>query len=75
MDITSAEILKTALALPEQERILLATELIDSVAGKPPGLSVDDPGFLEELERRATDGSTPIPWDEVKRRLDEKLNP
>ena len=43
-----AEILKSALTLPEQDRIQLATELIESVAGQPPGLSVDDPAFIAE---------------------------
>lgn len=71
---THAEILKNALTLPEQLRIQLATELIESVAGAPPGLSVDDPGFAAEMERRLTDGSQPIVWDEVRRQLDDDLS-
>jgi hypothetical protein len=40
-----------ALALPENERVQLAGELLASV--KPPGaLSVDDADFLEVLSRR-----------------------
>ena len=68
-----AEILKNALTLPEQDRIQLATELIESVAGPPPGLSVDDPGFIAEMERRLADGSQPIAWGEVRRQLDDDL--
>lgn len=68
-----AEILKNALMLPEQDRIQLASELIESVAGPPPGLAVDDPGFVAELERRMADGSQPIAWEEVRRQLDGEL--
>jgi hypothetical protein len=39
-----------------------------------PGLSVADPAFLQELERRANDQSTGIPWEEVKLRMESKLN-
>lgn len=70
---THAEILKNALTLPEQDRIQLATELIESVAGSPPGLSVNDPGFMAEMERRLADGSQPIAWDEVRRQLDDEM--
>ena len=68
-----AEILKSALSLPEADRISLATELLDSIAGTQPGQSVDDPGFAEELDRRFHDGSQPIAWEIVRRQLDDDL--
>jgi hypothetical protein len=68
------EIFKSALALPEQERILLATELLGSLPGSSPGLSIDAPGFEAELDRRFNDSSKPASWELVSRRLEEDLN-
>ncbi len=73
MSTSHDELLRSALSLPEGERILLATELMDSVAKSPAHLSTDDPAFLQELERRANDDSPAIPWEEVKRRMEGKL--
>jgi len=42
---------------------------MDSVADELPGWSIDDPGFLDELERRSADGSPGIPWEQVKAEL------
>ena len=74
MSISHEEILKSALSLPEADRIILATDLLDSFEDSMPGLSVADPAFLQELERRANDQSTGIPWEEVKLRMESKLN-
>ena len=74
MSISHEEILKSALSLPEADRILLATELLDSFDDSKAGFSVVDPAFLQELERRANDPSPGIPWEEVKRRLESKLS-
>lgn len=66
-------VLKAALELEEGERILLATQLMDSVAESIPGWSADDPELLEELERRSNDGSTAIPWEQVRDELRAEL--
>jgi len=73
MSMSQEELFKSALALPEGERILLATELLDSIESSSSQFSVDDPAFLQELERRANDPSPGIPWEEVKRRMESKL--
>lgn len=73
MSTSHAEILKSALSLPESDRILLATELLDSIEGTPPGLSVDDPNFEAELQRRLNDGKPGVPWEEVRRQLNADL--
>lgn len=73
MSISHEELLKSALSLPEADRILLATELLDSVDNSTTRLSVDDPAFLQELERRANDPSPGVPWEEVKHRMESKL--
>ena len=74
MSISHEEILKSALSLPEADRIILATELLDSFENFLPCLSVDAPAFLQELERRANDKSPGIPWEEVKLRMESKLS-
>ena len=74
MSISHEEILKSALSLPEADRILLATELLDSFDDSKTSFSVNDPAFLQELERRANDPSPGIPWEEVKRRMESKLS-
>jgi hypothetical protein len=73
MSTSRDAVLKAALELEEGERILLATELMDSVADGLPGWSIDDPAFLDELERRCSDGSAGVPWKQVKAELDEEL--
>jgi len=62
------EILNAALKLPESDRLLIATRLMDTLPEELPGLSEDDPGFLEELERRACDSESTIPASELWKR-------
>ncbi len=65
-----------ALALPEQDRLALATELIDSVEG-----SEDTTWSAEwsaELDRRVNEadrtGDRGRPWDQVRAELLERLS-
>ena len=74
MSIAHDEVLKSALSLPPSDRILLATELLDSLPGTPPGLSIDNPEFEAELERRFVDGTKSVPWESVCQQLDDDLN-
>ena len=69
MSTTREEVLKTALELSEADRLLLATELMDTVANDPPGWSLDDPELPAEIEARVNDGSPGIPWEAVKAQL------
>lgn len=59
------EILDAALKLPESDRLLIAARLLETLPSDHPGLSEDDPGFLEELDRRATDTEPTIPADKL----------
>lgn len=66
------EILRAALALPEDEREDLAYALLESISDDAkPGLSY---AWLEEIERRVRDADAgleeSIPWEEVKTRLE-----
>ncbi len=69
MNISREQVLEAALQLPDDERLQLAGELMCSV---PPGAevwSIDDPEFLEELDRRCHDGIPSISWSQVRAEL------
>ncbi len=54
------------MSLPEGARLDLAVRLLDTI---PPGImSVDDPNFVDELDRRFDDNSPGIPWSEIRDR-------
>ena len=59
------EIIDAALKLPESDRLLIATRLLETLPDDYPGLSEDDPGFLDELERRAGDSEPTIPGSDL----------
>jgi hypothetical protein len=59
------EIIDAALKLPESDRLLIAARLLDTLPDDYPGLSEDEPGFLDELERRASDTAATIPVSEL----------
>jgi hypothetical protein len=61
MPIGRDEILDAALKLSESDRLVIATRLLDTLPDDLPGLSEDDPEFLDELERRAKDTEGSIP--------------
>ena len=56
------EIIEAALKLSESDRMLIAARLLETLPENYPGLSEDDEGFLDELERRAnqTDATIPV---------------
>ncbi len=57
------ELLEAALKLPDAERLLVATKLLDSLP-EPIELE-DDPELLRELNRRANDPDAGIPAAEI----------
>jgi putative addiction module component (TIGR02574 family) len=64
MQLNPDAIFEAALKLPDNERLELASRLLDTV---PPGImSADDPDLAEELDRRFNDGSATIPWSEIR---------
>jgi hypothetical protein len=66
MQLTPEAIYEAAMSLPENERLDLASRLLDTI---PPGImSADDPEFIAELDRRFHDGSPTIPWSEIRDR-------
>lgn len=74
--LTAADILQAALRLPRSDGELIARELWDSMPA-PGVMSDDDPGFLEELDRRVEelnrDPSKALDWEVVKEELRERF--
>jgi hypothetical protein len=66
MQLTPDAIFEAAMNLPENERLDLASRLLDTVPPELNLLSLDDPNLIEELDRRAADDSGAIPWSELK---------
>lgn len=75
MPATREDVLRSAMELSESDRLLLATELMDTVSDEFPGWAIDDPNLPAELERRASDGSDGIPWATVESQLRAELEP
>ncbi|MBI5760730.1 MAG: addiction module protein [Planctomycetales bacterium] len=65
MQSATANLLDAALKLSDEERSALALRLMESLP--PEGiLTVDDPDFEAELERRFADPAGAIPWSELR---------
>jgi hypothetical protein len=64
--MTLDAIFTAASNLPEDQRIVLICRLEETLPPEDVILSADDPGFLEELDRRFNDSSELIPWSDVR---------
>jgi hypothetical protein len=68
MEITPDTILEAALALPDDERLALATRLLETIPPESESPAIDSPEFIKEMERRFHDGSPTVPWSEIRDR-------
>ena len=75
MSAETADLLETALKLPEKDRAELAAKLLSSLDG--PSDSDARSSWLAEIERRVEelDSGTakPIPWGELRSRLEKRV--
>jgi len=72
MSQTDRDLVTRALDLPEEERLALATELIDGVEGAAD--PVWERAWLDELARRRDQGAENAkPWGEVRDRVLRRL--
>lgn len=69
MSATREEVLKSALELSDSDRLLLASELMETVPDNLPGWSLDNLGLIAELETRSTDESPRVSWETVQAQL------
>jgi putative addiction module component (TIGR02574 family) len=72
--MTRSQLLSEALSLSEKERLELAAELLASVPA-PGMLSAEEPGFAEEIARRAEEARRSpeggLTWGEVRRSIEK----
>ena len=59
-------ILEAAMQLPESERLLLASQIMDSLPEEDLTTAVDDPDLLAELDRRFADADGAVSWSELE---------
>jgi len=62
----SDAIYEAAMNLPEQDRLVLVTRLMDTLPAEDEGLSMDDPGLMEELDRRWAENGKGVAWSELR---------
>jgi hypothetical protein len=66
MQATPEEILEAALKLPETDRLVIANSLMETLPDEYAGLSIDDAGLREELDRRWQNRSGTISWQQLR---------
>ena len=74
--MTAQQILEQALQLNEEERVVGASTLLESVEASPPDRRSDEE-WMAEIERRARaalGGSSGLAWAEARARVEERLN-
>lgn len=59
-------VLDAAFELPENERLNLASRLLESLPPDDAAISLDDDSLLEELERRCADREGEIDWSVLR---------
>ena len=66
MEANLNQVFDAAKALPNTDRLALVTQLLDSVMPGADEISQDDPGLLEELDRRFDDQVGAVEWSELR---------
>ena len=57
---------EAAIKLPENERLLLVSRIMETLPAEDQSCSVDDSGFLAELDRRFSDSEGAVAWPELE---------
>ncbi len=55
-----------AMALPESDRLVLASRLLDTVPPGPDELDMGDPDLIDELDRRFNDREGAVEWSDLR---------
>ena len=64
--MTTQAIVAAALQLSESERVEIVTQLLETLPEGADCISLDDQGFIEEMERRFVDPAGAISWSELR---------
>jgi hypothetical protein len=64
METSTEAIVAAALKLPESARAEIVMQLLETLTEGSESVSIDDPDFIEEMERRFADSGA-IPWSEL----------
>ncbi len=59
-------ILEAAMMLPEEERFVLVSRLLESMPSEETAISIEDPKLIEELNRRFSDREGAVPWSQLR---------
>ncbi len=59
-------ILDAAMRLRDEDRMLLASRLLESLPPEDSALSIEDPDLAAELDRRFADDEGAISWTDLK---------
>jgi len=74
----TAEILREALVLPDNERTDIALSILDSVESPDPMGHLSDQEWIHTIEQRAQKAirgeSVSVPWEKIKSDLEKKIN-
>jgi hypothetical protein len=66
MQSTPEVILEAAMRLPETERLVVVSRLLETLPAEDTGLSLDDESLLDELDRRFADREGSVSWPELR---------
>ena len=66
MQLPVETVFEAALGLPEDERLALASRLLESIPADESGSSLEDASLLEELDRRFADREGEVNWSELR---------
>ncbi len=66
MDVSVSSVVEAARQLPISDQLEIASQLLETVAPEDKLLHLDDPAFIEELDRRSADGDVGVPWEELR---------
>ena len=66
MQAASEVILEAAMKLPENERLILVSKLLETMPAEDACSSLDDASLLDELDRRFNDREGSVNWPELR---------
>lgn len=66
MEPSAESILAAAMKLPEDQRLVLASRLLESATSDEATTSIEDAELAAELDRRFADRDGAVPWTELR---------